>query len=82
MKKVTENAYLQYVRSRPAASSDSNRRIKELPFATCAIHPLFKEYKEYVEEERENLLEKMKSYRPQGVRNFFFYYQIGKQIFF
>ncbi|XP_008198552.1 ATP-dependent RNA helicase DDX54 [Tribolium castaneum] len=66
MKKVTENAYLQYVRSRPAASSDSNRRVKELAFASCGIHPIFGDYKEYVEEERENLLEKMKSYRPQG----------------
>lgn len=67
MRTVTENAYKQYVRSRPAASSDSNRRIKELPFLTCGIHPIFRENEEYVEEERENLLDKMKNYRPQGV---------------
>jgi ATP-dependent RNA helicase DDX54/DBP10 len=66
MRTVTENAYKQYVRSRPAASSDSNRRIKELPFLTCGIHPIFRENEEYVEEERENLLDKMKNYRPQG----------------
>ncbi|RZB58826.1 ATP-dependent RNA helicase DDX54 [Asbolus verrucosus] len=36
MRKVTENAYQQYSRSRPAASSDSNRRVKELPFNSCS----------------------------------------------
>ena len=69
MKKVTENAYKQYIRSRPAASSDSNRRVKEMPFDKCGTHPIFKERDDYVEEERENLLDQMKSYRPQGVRS-------------
>ncbi|XP_063906529.1 ATP-dependent RNA helicase DDX54 [Zophobas morio] len=66
MKKVTENAYKQYIRSRPAASSDSNRRVKEMPFDKCGTHPIFKKRDDYVEEERENLLDQMKSYRPQG----------------
>lgn len=67
MKQVTENGYMKYIKSRPAASSDSNRRIKDLPFGSCAIHPIFKEVAEKSEVARENLLDQMKNYRPQGV---------------
>lgn len=67
MKRVSENAYLQYVKSRPPASSDSNRRVKDFPFLLCSVHPIFKELQDEVEEERENVLDKLKSYRPQGV---------------
>ncbi|KAF2883077.1 hypothetical protein ILUMI_23090 [Ignelater luminosus] len=66
MRKVSENAYKQYVRSRPLASADSNRRIKELPFNNCGIHPVFKVKGEILEEERETFLGRMKDYRPQG----------------
>ncbi|CAH0552710.1 unnamed protein product [Brassicogethes aeneus] len=65
-RKVSENGYLQYIRSRPAASSDSNRRMKEIPIANCLIHSLFKNQGITDEDERENLLDKMKGYRPQG----------------
>ncbi|CAG9822479.1 unnamed protein product [Phaedon cochleariae] len=65
-KKVSENGYEQYLRSRPAASSDSNRRIKELPLSTCSIHHLFKGIQDKDEDVKEDLLDKMKSYRPQG----------------
>jgi len=66
MRKVTENAYKQYVRSRQLASSDSNRRVKELPFSSCGIHPAFKIKDELLVEEREDFLGRMKNYRPQG----------------
>lgn len=64
MSKVCSNAYQQYCRSRPAASSDSNRRVKNLPFNTAGVNPLFQENSS--ELSRESLLDKMKSYRPQG----------------
>lgn len=67
---MAQNGYQMYLKSRPAASSDSNRRIKELPLATCSVHPVFAEIGEEVELERENLLEQMKSYRPHGVSLF------------
>lgn len=71
MKKVTENAYMQYIRSRPGASSDSNRRIKNLPFATCSIHSIFKsKHAKNSELLKENMLDQMKNYRPHGVRNY------------
>lgn len=67
MHQVTENAYQQYVRSRPAASSDSNRRIKELNLSNCSILSIFSSTDENPEIERESLLDRMKNYRPHGV---------------
>lgn len=68
MQKVTENAYQQYIRSRPAASSDSNKRIKEMSFATCSIHPMFQnDEKDAIL--KESFLDRMKNYRPHGVIN-------------
>lgn len=68
-RKVAENAYMQYIRSRPAASSDSNRRIKEMPFGACAVHPIFgnvTEEDQMAEIDRESIIDQMKEYRPQG----------------
>lgn len=65
MTKVIENAYQQYVRSRPAASSDSNKRIKDMPFGNCLVHTIFKGH-DNESSERDNLLNKMKDYRPHG----------------
>lgn len=67
MHQVTENAYQQYVRSRPAASSDSNRRVKELNLSSCSVLGMFSSSEEDVENERGSLLDRMKNYRPQGV---------------
>lgn len=67
MRKVTENAYKQYIRSRPLASPDSNRRVKELSFNNCGIHPIFKTNTDDLIVQKEDLLTRMKSYRPHGV---------------
>ena len=40
MKKVTLNSYKQYMRSRPAASSESIKRTKELVLKEIGFHPL------------------------------------------
>ncbi|KAL3283588.1 hypothetical protein HHI36_006726 [Cryptolaemus montrouzieri] len=63
LKTVSENGYQQYIRSRPAASIESNKRVKEIPFQTCSLHPLFKKLGEFAEE-RESVIDRMKSYRP------------------
>lgn len=68
MKKVCNNAYEQYCRSRPAASVDSSKRVKTLPLNSAGIHPLFRSaMNEVTDMSREILLDKMKGYRPQGV---------------
>lgn len=41
--RVAHNAQQQYVRSRPAPSSESIKRAKELDLAALGLHPLFSE---------------------------------------
>ena len=41
MKRVTQNAYKQYLKSRPVASSESNKRTKDLALKEIGYHPLF-----------------------------------------
>lgn len=68
MGKVVENAYLQYNRCRPIASSDSNKRVKQINFNTCNVLSIFKTSGVYKSEEvKQDLLNRMKNYRPQGV---------------
>ena len=43
MKKVITNAYKQYIRSRPAASNESIKRMKEITQLEVGLHPLFGE---------------------------------------
>nr|XP_022919550.1 ATP-dependent RNA helicase DDX54 [Onthophagus taurus] len=66
MREVSEKGYKQYLRSRPAASVDSNKRIKELPFGNCGIHTIFQTEDALSEIKKENILERMKNYRPSG----------------
>lgn len=65
---VCNNGYEKYLKSRPAASADSNRRVKDLKINLCGLHPIFKPYSNNSDEIRQSLLYKMKEYRPQGVR--------------
>ncbi|XP_078050326.1 ATP-dependent RNA helicase DDX54 [Augochlora pura] len=62
MEKVCDNAYKQYIRSRPAASSDSIKRVKELHISEAGVIP---EYSN-VSANTRNLLSKILNYRPQG----------------
>nr|XP_023017464.1 ATP-dependent RNA helicase DDX54 [Leptinotarsa decemlineata] len=66
LRAIADRGYEQYLRSRPTASSDSNRRIKELPLSNCSVHSVFKKNNSGLEDDRENLLDRMKNYRPQG----------------
>ena len=62
MEQVCDNAYKQYIRSRPAASSESIKRIKELHISEAGVIP---EYSD-VSSNTTNLLSKILNYRPHG----------------
>lgn len=40
MKQVAENAYKQYLKSRPSPSPESFKRVKNTDFTSMAVHPL------------------------------------------
>ncbi|KAI4495341.1 hypothetical protein M0804_001542 [Polistes exclamans] len=62
MEKVCDNAYERYIKSRPAASSESVKRVKELNINSAGIIP---EYSN-INPATIDILTKMKQYRPQG----------------
>ena len=68
LKRVCGNAYKQYIRSRPGASIESVKRVKEIEPDKFPIHPLFPAQFE-VESSTYDFLKKIKNYRPQGVSN-------------
>jgi len=63
MRKVCNNAYQQYVRSRPGASAESVKRIKELCINEAGILPQYSD----VSQTAADIISRMKNYRPQGV---------------
>lgn len=63
MQKVCNNAYQQYIRSRPSASAESVRRIKELRINEAGI---FSQYSD-ISHTAADIISRMKNYRPQGV---------------
>lgn len=67
MKNVCANAYRQYIRSRPGASVESVKRVKGINPNSFAIHPVFL-VQDAVQSSSSDILEKMKNYRPNGVR--------------
>jgi len=64
MRKVCNNAYQQYVRSRPNASAESVKRIKELRINEAGILP---QYTDASHIDTADIISRMKNYRPQGV---------------
>ncbi|XP_035725205.1 ATP-dependent RNA helicase DDX54-like [Vespa mandarinia] len=70
MEKVCDNAYERYIKSRPAASSESVKRMKELNINSAGIIP---EYSN-INPATMDILTKMKQYRPQGT-----IFEIGKK---
>ena len=72
-KKVAQNGYKQYLKSRPAASSESIRRAKTLKTQNMGPHPLLlKEVIDVEDAKRSDFLEEMKKFRPQNVRTYLF----------
>lgn len=67
MAKVCSNAYKQYIRSRPGASVESIKRVKDISLNSFAVHPMFP-VQGAIQPNASDILEKMKNYRPNGVR--------------
>lgn len=62
MKQVCNNAYQRYIKSRPAPSSESIKRVKEMHIGEAGVIP---EYSN-VSPKTMDLLSRMTNYRPQG----------------
>ncbi|XP_076066915.1 ATP-dependent RNA helicase DDX54 [Oratosquilla oratoria] len=68
MKQTTINAYKQYVKSRPPASNESIRRMKDEPLEQLmGFHPLLLTETSKQEKERNSMLEALKKVRPKTV---------------
>lgn len=64
MERVCSNAMIQYLKSRPAPSSESTKRMKQHLREELAPHPLFRVTTSTDEEVRASLLEGMKKFKP------------------
>ncbi|KAH9373046.1 hypothetical protein HPB48_010021 [Haemaphysalis longicornis] len=64
MERVCSNAMIQYLKSRPAPSSESTKRMKQHLRGELAPHPLFRVTTSTDEEVRASLLEGMKKFKP------------------
>lgn len=63
MRKVCNNAYQQYIRSRPGASAESVKRTKELCINEAGILSQYSD----ISHAAADIMSRMKNYRPQGV---------------
>lgn len=76
MKKVCNNGYKNYIKSRPGASKDSARRAKNIDTEKMRNHPVFAKICNS-ESKKFEFINKMKNYKPKMVRVFI---QIFKHI--
>ena len=66
-KRTCKNAYTRYLQTRPGASIESVRRLKDLDFSCLGPHPVFKTANANpLETDKQALLGEMKQYRPKG----------------
>nr|XP_060641416.1 ATP-dependent RNA helicase DDX54 [Anolis sagrei ordinatus] len=66
LRQVADNAQKQYQKSRPAPSSESIKRVKEMDFSLLGIHPLFSSRFEGDEMERLKFVDSIKTYRSKA----------------
>ncbi|XP_038137953.1 ATP-dependent RNA helicase DDX54 [Cyprinodon tularosa] len=64
--RVSENAYKQYLKSRPIASAESIRRVKTTDLSSMAVHPLLGLGLEKNELERLQLVDAIKGYKSKS----------------
>ncbi|XP_072227899.1 ATP-dependent RNA helicase DDX54 [Leuresthes tenuis] len=64
--RVSENAYKQYLKSRPNPSPESIRRVKNTDMSNMAVHPLFGSGLEKMELERLHIVDAIKSYKSKA----------------
>ncbi|XP_042365050.1 ATP-dependent RNA helicase DDX54 [Plectropomus leopardus] len=63
---VSENAYKQYLKSRPNPSPESIRRVKSTDLSTMGVHPLLGSGLEKTELERLHIVDAIKSYKSKS----------------
>lgn len=66
MKRVSENAYAQYLKSRPTPSPESIKRVREMNFVTLGIHSLFGVSLEDPELQRLKVIDNIKNYKAKS----------------
>ncbi|KAM9734848.1 ATP-dependent RNA helicase DDX54 [Menidia menidia] len=64
--RVSENAYKQYLKSRPNPSPESVRRVKNTDLSSMAVHPLFGSGLEKMELERLHIVDAIKTYKSKS----------------
>ncbi|XP_068430843.1 ATP-dependent RNA helicase DDX54 [Clinocottus analis] len=63
---VSENAYKQYIKSRPSPSPESFRRVKNTDLSIIAVHPLLGSCLEKMELERLHIVDAIKGYKSKS----------------
>ncbi|XP_072352246.1 ATP-dependent RNA helicase DDX54 [Scyliorhinus torazame] len=66
LKRVSENAYTQYLKSRPNPSPESVKRVRDMDFSTLAVHPLFGISIEDTEFQRLKIINSIKNYKAKS----------------
>ncbi|XP_032899031.1 ATP-dependent RNA helicase DDX54 [Amblyraja radiata] len=66
LKRVSENAYAQYLKSRPTPSPESIKRVREMNFVTLGIHSLFGVSLEDTELQRLKVINNIKNYKAKS----------------
>lgn len=66
LRRVSDNAQKQYLKSRPAPSPESIKRVKEMDFNLLGIHPLFSLRFEADEMEQLKFVDSIKTYRSKA----------------
>uniref|UniRef100_A0AAQ5XLK7 RNA helicase n=1 Tax=Amphiprion ocellaris TaxID=80972 RepID=A0AAQ5XLK7_AMPOC len=64
--RVSENAYKQYLKSRPNPSPESIRRVKNTDLSSMAVHPLLGSGLEKMEMERLQIVDAIKGYKSKS----------------
>ncbi|XP_061603354.1 ATP-dependent RNA helicase DDX54 isoform X1 [Phyllopteryx taeniolatus] len=64
--RISENAYKQYLKSRPSPSAESIRRVKNMDLSCMAVHPLLGSGLEKTELERLQLVDAIKGYKSKS----------------
>ncbi|XP_070706952.1 ATP-dependent RNA helicase DDX54 [Pempheris klunzingeri] len=64
--RVSENAYKQYLKSRPNPSAESIRRVKSTDLSSMAVHPLLGSGLEKMELERLQIVDAIKGYKSKA----------------
>ncbi|XP_063066262.1 ATP-dependent RNA helicase DDX54 [Engraulis encrasicolus] len=66
LKRIADNAYKQYLKSRPSPAPESVKRVKHTDFSTMAVHPLLGSGLEQVELERLQMVDHIKGYKSKA----------------